>query len=423
MQQLLSPFLAAAVFFSSFILSPSSFSSDWPEFRGPTKDGHSDAVGLPVAWSKVRNVVWKTALPGKAWSSPIVVGSRIYLTNAVAAKNEANPRDARSLRVLALNAADGKVAWDTEVFSVADPSGAGGHQKNSFASPTPVFADGMIYAHFGHFGTACVDAAGRLVWRTQELAYKPVHGNGGGPVIADDLLIFNCDAEENPFVAALDRATGAVRWKVARDVDAKKKFSFCTPLLIEAAGVRQLISPGSNVVAALNPKDGSEIWRVRYEGYSVVPRPVYAQGLIFLSTGFDRPVVLAIRPDGRGDVTETHVAWRMEKQAPHTPSMLVVGPDLFLVADKGLVTCADAKTGAIHWQERVAGPCSASPLHAEGRIYIQDEKGVGHVIKAARRLERVATNDLGEPTLASYAVSGKNLIIRTQGAVYCIGNR
>ena len=203
---------------------------------------------------------------------------------------------------------------------------------------------------------------GRVIWKTQELAYKPVHGNGGCPVIVDDLLIFNCDAQEKPSIAALDKATGKVRWQVPRETDAKKTFSFCTPLLIEVNGVKQLISPGSNVVSALNPKDGSEIWRVRYDGYSVVPRPVFAHGLIFMSTGFDRPVALAIRPDGKGDVTDTHVAWKMEKQAPHTPSMLVVGDDLFMVADKGLVTCADAKTGAIHWQERVAGPCSASPL-------------------------------------------------------------
>jgi outer membrane protein assembly factor BamB len=410
--------------FSSLVLSPSSFSSSaWPEFRGPTKDGHSDATRLPLEWSPEKNVVWKTPLPGKAWSSPIVAGGRIYLTNAVAAKDESDPHDARSLRVLALDAANGKVVWDTEVFVIADPSGSGGHHKNSFASPTPVFDNGMIYAHFGHFGTACVDAGGKVMWRTQELAYKPVHGNGGCPVVVDDLLIFNADAQENPFIAALDKATGKLRWRVPRESDAKKKFSFCTPLLIEVGGARQLITPGSNVVSALNPGDGSEIWRVRYEGYSVVPRPVYAQGLVFLSTGFDRPVALAIRPDGKGDVTDSHVAWKMEKQVSHTPSMLVVGDDLFMVADKGLVTCADAKTGAVHWQERVAGPCSASPLYAGGRIYIQDEKGAGYVIKAARQLELLATNDLGEPTLASYAVSGENLIIRTQGAVYCIGNR
>lgn len=415
--------IVATVIFSSFILPTSSFSSDWAEFRGPTKDGHSDAKGLPLSWSTVKNVVWKTLLPGKAWSSPIVAGGRIYLTNAVAASNETDPKDARSLRVLVLDAANGKIIWDAEIFAVTDPAGYGVHHKNSHASSTPIHEDGRIYAHFGHFGTACLDANGKLIWKTQELAYKPVHGNGGSPVIADDLLIFNCDSEDKPFVAALDKTTGKVRWRVPRDSDAKKTFSFCTPLLIEVNGVKQLISPGSNIVSALNPKDGKEIWRVHYEGYSVVPRPVYAHGLVFMSTGFDRPVALAIKPDGRGDVTDTHVVWRMEKQVPHTPSMLVVGDDIFMVADKGLVTCADAKTGAIHWQERVSGPCSASPLYADGRIYIQDEKGDGFVIQAARQLKPLATNNLGEPTLASYAVSGNNLIIRTQGAVYCIGHR
>ena len=417
----MSPLRSCTLLLSSLILHSSAFSSDWPEFRGPTKDGHSDVKGLPLEWSKEKNVVWKAALPGKAWSSPIVVGNRIYLTNAVAATDEANPHDPRSLRVLALDAASGKLLWDTEIFNVSDPAGPGVHHKNSFASPTPVFEDGKIYVHFGHFGSACVDTEGKVVWKTQELAYKPVHGNGGCPVLAGDLMIFNADAQEMPFIAALEKATGKVRWQKPRESDAKKKFSFCTPLLIEVNGAQQLITPGSNVVQGLDPKTGEEIWRVRYDGYSVVPRPVYAHGLIFMSTGFDRPVALAIRPDGKGDVTDTHIAWKIEKHAPLTPSMLVIGDDLFMVADKGLVSCVEAKTGAIRWQERVAGPCSASPLYAEGRIYIQDEKGTGYVIKASHQLELLATNDLGEPTLASYAVSGKNLIIRTQSAVYCVG--
>lgn len=407
----------------AFWLSLGASAADWTEFRGPTRDGRSDATGLPVSWSRVRNVVWRADLRGKAWSSPVVADDRIYLTNAVAERNESDPRDARSLRVLALDALTGKVLWDQEVFSIHDPQSFGMHRKNSYASPTPVVEGGRIYAHFGHFGTACLDATGRVIWKSRELVYKPVHGNGGCPVLVDDLLIFNCDAEENPFVAALDKGSGRIRWQVPRESDAKKKFSFGTPLPIEVNGRDQVVSPGSNVVSALNPSDGSEIWRVRYDGYSVVPRPVFGHGLVILSTGFDRPVVLAIRPDGAGDVTETHVAWRLDKHAPHTPSPLLSGDELFLVADNGVVTCADARTGAVHWQERVAGPSSASPLLAEGRIYIQDEKGVGHVIKASRRLERLATNDLQEETLASYAVHRNRLLIRTRGALYCIGQR
>jgi outer membrane protein assembly factor BamB len=395
---------------------------DWPEFRGPTKDGLSRARGLPVEWSADKNVVWKTPLPGKAWSSPIVAGDRIYLTNAVAASNENDPHDTRSLRVLALEAATGKVIWDTEIFSVTDPVGAGGsHHKNSFASPTPVYENGRIYAHFGQFGTACVDDQGKVLWKTQENAYRPQHGNGGCPVIVGDLVVFDCDAMQDPFICALDKGTGQVRWKVPRVTDAKKTFSFCTPIVIEVNGVKQLISPGSNEVSGLNPTDGSEIWRVRYDGYSVVPRPVYGHGMIFMSTGFDRATAIAIRPDGKGDITDTNVVWRVDKQAPHTPSMLLVGDDLYMVADKGIVSCLNARTGEPYWQERVAGPCSSSPVYADGRIYVQDERGQGFVLAASHQFQLLATNNLGEPTLASYAVSGKNFIIRTQNAVYSIG--
>lgn len=406
---------------SSFIFSPSSFSSDWPEFRGPTQQGQSTAAGLPTEWSPEKNVVWHNDLPGRAWSSPIVAGGVIYLTNAVGTKDSTDPHDTYSLRLVALQASDGKLIWDKEIFVVEQPHTLGVHGKNSYASPTPVFENDRIYAHFGHFGTACLDVKGNLVWKNQKLAYKPVHGNGSCPVIVDDVLIYNADAAENPFIVALDKATGEVRWKINRESDSKKKFSFCTPLLIDVNGVKQLISPGSNVVSALNPKDGKEIWRVRYEGYSVVPRPIYGNGLIFMSTGFDHAVALAIKPDGKGDVTDTHVAWRADKNAPLTPSMLLVDNDLYMVADNGIVSCLDSKTGEVIWSERVSRQCSASPLYAEGKIYIQDELGVGYVLKAGRKLELLGTNDLKNKSLASYAVSGQHLIIRTQEHLYCIG--
>jgi outer membrane protein assembly factor BamB len=408
-------------FISAFIFPLSSFSEDWPEFRGPTKQGISTATGLPVKWSTTSNIAWKAALPGRAWSSPIVVGDRIYLTNAVGQKDSTDPHDTFSLRVLALNAADGKVLWDTEVFRVESPHTQGVHGKNSYASPTPIHEEGRIYAHFGHFGTACVDDKGSVVWQSNELKYAPVHGNGGCPVLVDDLLIFNADAASSPFVAALDKQDGRVKWKIARTSDAKKKFSFSTPLVIEVSGQKQLITPGSNVVSALNPKNGEEIWRVRYEGYSVVPRPVFGHGLVFLSTGFDQASTLAIRPDGRGDVTDTHVAWTMGKGSPLTPSMLVVGDDLYMVSDAGIVSCVEAKSGKLRWQERVARQTSASPVYADNKIYIQDEQGAGYVLKPGARLELLAKNDLGDKSLASPAVWRDKLLIRTQSALWCIG--
>jgi outer membrane protein assembly factor BamB len=368
--------------------------------------------------------VWKAELPGRAWSSPIVVGDRIFLTNAVGDKDSTDPHDTFSLRVLALNAADGKVIWDTEVFRIENPQTLGVHGKNSYASPTPIFEDGRIYAHFGHLGTACVDENGKLVWKTNELGYKPVHGNGGCPVLVNDLLVFNADAGDAPFIIALDKQTGKVRWKIPRTSDAKKKFSFCTPLVIEVNGEKQIISPGSNVVSALNPKDGSEIWRVRYDGYSVVPRPVFGHGLLYLSTGFDHASALAIRPDGKGDVTDTHVAWKLDKGSPLTPSMLLVDKDIYMVSDQGIVSCVDAVSGTVHWQERVSRVTSASPLYADGKIYIQDELGSGYVLKPnSASLELLARNDLGDKSLASPAVWKDKLLIRTQSALWCIGKK
>lgn len=393
----------------------------WPEFRGPTRQGSSDATGLPVKWSATENIAWKADLPGRAWSSPVVGDGVVYLTNAVGAKDSTDPHDTFSLRVMALSATDGKVIWDREVFTIKDPHTFGIHGKNSYASPTPVLEGDRIYAHFGHFGTACLSTKGEVQWKNQQVTYSPVHGGGACPVLVDDLLIFPADAASNPFVVALDKRTGKMKWKTDRTAGAKKTFSFSTPLVIEVKGEKQLITPGSNVVSALNPKDGREIWKVSYEGYSVVPRPIYAQGLVFLSTGYDKPTGLAIRPDGKGDVTGTHVVWRMEKGAPLTPSMLAVGEDLFSVADNGIVSCFEAKTGKLFWQERVARATSASPLYADGKIYIQDELGNGYVIKASRQLELLSTNALGQKSLASYAVNGRQFLIRTQNALYCVG--
>lgn len=398
---------------------------DWPEFRGPRAQGQSAATGLPTKWGPTENVVWKAAVAGSGWSSPVVVGEKIYLTTAVPTGGQEVPDVDRSLRGICLNAADGKVVWDKEVFVQKAADAPKIHKKNSHASPTVVADAGKIYAHFGHQGTACLDGTtGDVVWSTREFAYKPVHGNGGSPVVVDDLLIFNADAAVEPSVLALEKATGKLKWKFARQSDAKSKFSFCTPLLIEVNGVRQLITPGSGVVNALDPLTGKEIWHVNYGmGYSVVPRPIFAHGLIFLSTGYDSPIAMAIKPDGKGDATATHVAWQITKRAPHNPSMVVVGDLLYMVADNGIMSCIEPKTGKVVWEERTTGPISASLLAGGGNIYLQDEVGLGVVVKPGRMHQIIAKNDLKERSLASYGVVGNDLLIRTQGALYRIGKR
>ena len=400
-------------------LSNNVAAADWPEFRGSNAQGQSEATNLPLTWSPTAGIAWKAAVAGVGWSSPVVIGERIYLTSALPIGGVEDPKADRSLHALALDAATGKPVWDVEIFTATSPRM---HRKNSHASPTPVYEEGKLYVHFGHLGTACLDAVtGKTIWATQEFAYSPVHGAGSSPVLFEDLLIFSADAETDPKVIALDKTTGKQRWAFARQSEAKKKFSFCTPLLIDVNGQKQLISPGSGVVNALNPKDGTEIWRCYYDqGYSVVPRPVYAHGMVYVSSSYDKPVLLAIKVNGKGDVTGTHVAWTIDKAVPHNPSMAVIGDELYFVADNGILTCADAKTGQIHYSERCTGPISASLLVADGKLYLQDEKGLGVVVKPGKTFQILAQNNLDERSLASYAVIGSDLLIRTEGNLYRI---
>jgi outer membrane protein assembly factor BamB len=326
-----------------------------------------------------------------------------------------------SLRALCFDSATGRLLWNTEVFTATESGALPVHNKNSPASPTAVVEGDHVYVHFGPHGTACLDRTGRILWRNDGLRYDPVHGNGGSPILVDDKLIFHADGARDPFVVALNKKTGDVAWKVPRTADVRQTFSFCTPLLISVDGKRQVISPGSGAVSALDPNDGREFWRVRYgNGYSVVPRPVFGNGLLFIATGFNRADLLAIRPDGQGDVTDSHVVWRTTKGAPLTPSVVVVGDEVYAVSDMGIASCFDAKTGKVHWQERIEGNYSASPLAAEGRIYFQNETGTGVVIQAGREFSKLATNKLEERTLASYAVAENAFFIRTEQNLYRI---
>lgn len=412
-----------AVFFAALLAlsARTSAADDWPQFRGPTGQGTSEAADSPVEWGPNKNVVWKAPVPGAGWSSPVVGGGKVYLTTAAGPGGSA--KGPVSLWAVCLDAATGKVLWDTEVFKPDQNAVRAKHAKNSPASATPVLTADRLYVHFGHLGTAALDPAGKVVWRQTGITYQPVHGNGGSPALVGDVLIFTCDGGQNPFVAGLDANTGDIKWKTPRNTPARKPFSFSTPLAIDVGGAKQVICPGSGFVAAYDPATGREQWRVGYgEGYSVVPRPVFANGLLILSSGFDQPVLYAIKPDGaKGDATRTNVAWTMRKGAPNTPSPLVVGDEVYVVSDQGVATCADAKTGQERWTHRLNGGFSASPVYAAGRVYFQNEAGVGYVVKAGKTFEQVAQNDLGEPSLASYAVADGALFIRTEKHLWRVG--
>jgi len=403
----------------TLLFTPLSASEDWSEFRGPGGQGHSNAKNVPVKWGASNNIAWRSDLPGIGWSSPIIVGSRIYLTTAIPEQ-----KDNYTLHALCVNAADGKILWDVEVFGKQEGKPARMHKKNSHASPSPIFGDGKVYVHFGHDGTACLNADdGEVIWKQTELRYSPVHGNGGSPIIVDDYLIFSCDGSQDPFIVALEKNSGKIAWKTSRDVEVERKFSFSTPLLIDVNGKRQLISPASGAVIAYNPSDGKELWRFDYEeGYSVVPRSLYAHGLIYVCSGFNRANLIAIRPDGKGDVTKTHLAWKYSKAVPKESTPIIVDDFLYMNDDKGVATCLDAKTGNVIWQERLTKRSySASPIYVGGLIYFHDSEGVTTIIKPGQKLEVVATNDIGEPGLCSFAVTDGSLLIRTDSTLYRIG--
>ncbi|MFO0812235.1 MAG: PQQ-binding-like beta-propeller repeat protein [Gemmatales bacterium] len=407
------PLLMVAV---AFLIIPSSHAEDWPEFRGPTHQGHYPGK-LPREWSEQKNVLWTAEVPGKGWSSPVIRAGRIYLTSAVPSENE----EQQLLRCLCLDASTGKTLWDTELFKQDEDKAPKIHSKNSHASPTPLVTAEHVYVHFGHMGTACLNLTGKVVWKNNEYRYKPVHGNGGSPCLVNDHLIFSCDGDDLQAVIALDARTGATRWKVDRKANPGKRFSFGTPLAIEIQGKTQVICPGSDVVMALDPATGAEFWRLRYKGYSQIPRPLYANGLLYICTGYDSPQVLAIKPDGKGDVTDTHLIWKVTRNAPNTPSPVIVGDDFYMVADNGVFTCLNARNGEQRWQGRLTGGYSASLLAAGGVIYALNEQGTCFIIEPGTQFKQPEKNSITGQTLASLAAWDGKLLLRTDERLYCIG--
>jgi outer membrane protein assembly factor BamB len=380
---------------------------EWPQFRGPAGDGHARQQGLPLTWSESENIVWKLPIAGLGWSSPVIRDEKIWLTTAL--------DDGRSLRAVCVDAPAGKILKDVEVFQVDPPLPV--HRKNSHASPTPILHEDRVYVHFGDNGTACLDDDGGIVWRTNGLKYAHGHGPAGSPVLYRDLLIASCDGTDVQYVVALDKNTGEIRWKT----DRTGSMAYSTPLVINVAGLDQLVSTGGEWVVAYDPATGEELWRARYPGgYSNVPRPVFGKGLVFVAAGYDTPWLYAIRPDGRGDVTGSHVEWKLQKGAPLNPSPLLAGDELYLVSDNGIASCLDAVTGSAHWVGRLPGNYSASPLLADERIYLTNETGVTTVIAPGREFKELATNTVDGRTLASLAVAGRAIYLRTDSHLYRI---
>ena len=408
------------LFFLSLLFATPCIAEDWPQFRGPSGQGHSISESLPLSWSESENIAWKVLIPGDGWSSPVTSRGRVFLTTATPTDGEKSK--ARSLRALCLDAASGKILWDVEVFRQAG-NGIQIHKKNSHASPTPIVRGDQLFVHFGPMGTACLSTGGELIWKNNDLTFAPTHGNGGSPALLDDTLVFTCDGKDQQFVAALSASTGELKWKTDRRAEVQKGFSFCTPTFIKVDGATQVVCPGSGAVVAYDPRTGNEIWSVNYgEGYSVVPRPVYGSGLVFVSSCYDSASLYAIDPSGKGDVTESHVKWTLDRGVPKTPSMLLVGDELYFVDDGGVASCVDARTGEPHWKKRLGGKYSASLFYGAGRIYFLSEDGKTTVVEPGREFKALATNEIAgnERTFASLAVVDNAILLRSENHLYRI---
>ena len=412
--------LAAVVAFTCLAIVNTCRAGDWTEFRGPGGQGHADVTGLPTSWSETENIAWKVEIAGNGWSSPVVGGNRIYLTAAVSI---ADSDKQQSLRVICLDGRDGSEIWSREAFQQTDEEKVQIHKKNSHASSSPILDGDRLYVHFGPHGTACLDLKGNILWRQTELNYKPVHGNGGSPALADDMLVICCDGSNARFVVGLNKSDGKEVWRTEREFEPSRGFSFCTPAIIEAGGRQQAICPGSGGVFSYDPKTGEQLWRVQYgEGYSVVPRPVVGHGLVYVCSGFGDGQLFAIDPTGSGDVTETHVQWKVKKGVPKSPSILLVGTEIYMSDDGGIGTCVDALTGELIWQNRLGRGCSASPTFADGHIYFQMENGETVVLNPGLEYDEVSKNMLGEDsrTFASFSFVDKAILLRSETHLYRI---
>ncbi|MCB1092300.1 MAG: PQQ-binding-like beta-propeller repeat protein [Verrucomicrobiae bacterium] len=418
----------------------------WPQFRGPGGNGVASADGVPVKWSETENLAWKTELPGKGWSSPVVTaGGKIWLTTAIEVQatdeekvkllTEAgeDPKQFKSrqiaknviLQALEVDLETGRLERRLDLITVENPDAI--HALNSYASPTPVLEGDRLYCHFGTFGTVCLDTAtGGEIWRQR---FPLVHnvGPGSSPHLDGDRLILICDGVDTQYVTALDKRSGDVLWRTDRPAmraeKGDQKKAYCTPIsLTDRNGRAQVVCMGSQWLVSYDPATGRELWRLDHgNGFSVVPRPVYdpATGLVIFATGFGKPQLWAVDPTGSGDITQTDlVRWKEAKRGPAKPSPLVVGAEVYVMEDGGIASCLDAATGAVHWSERAGGNYSASPLHADGKIYFCSQEGKVTVIAPGQTWQVLAENQLDGQLMASPVALDGTLLIRSDTALY-----
>ena len=413
----------------------------WPEWRGPQGSGVSQAVNLPTSWSETSHIAWRVIVPGHGWSVPVIGNQQVWVTTGIdqpASEKDATRRrkastnsqpltvsDSVSLRAVGLDLATGKLLHNKEVLSQSTPQMI--HRENSYATPTPILDNNRLYCHYGPYGIACLDLnTQKVIWENRSLQVKHENGPGSSPILWKNLLIIHCDGIDQQYIVALNTADGKPVWKTARsgkpheDVQMRKAYS--TSLIVDIDGTQQVVSPAADWVYGYDPRSGKELWKLSYGklGFSNAPRPIAGHGLVYVCTGYMKSELMALRLSGRSETSAPEVAWRFKRGVPNVSSPLLVGDAIYFASDNGIATCIDAKSGKLHWSQRIGKRFWASPLYADGRIYFFDYDGVTTVIQPGISFHKLAVNRLDGTLLTSAAVVDGSLLLRTSQALYCI---
>lgn len=390
--------------------------NEWPQFRGPDGQGIAPSADPPITWNEQENIVWKTPIHGRGWSSPVIWGDQLWMGTA--------SEDGKEMFAVCVDRNDGHVIHDLPLFRNEKPDEI--HVTNSYASPTPVIEAGRVYIHFGSYGTACLDTAdGHVIWERRDLPCNHWRGPGSSPILFENLMIVHYDGYDFQYIAALNKENGETVWKKDREIaflstDGDMRKAYSTPLVIDANGRLQLISTCANGALAYDPRTGEVLWKVHFENHSATARPLFDGQYVYLNTGFSKADLWAVRPDGSGDVTDTNVIWKRSKSVGSQPSQLLVDGLIYLVHDAGVASCIDAATGEEVWLKRLGGNYASSPIYAGGRIYLCSQEGDTLVLQPGREFKELAKNKLDDGCMASPAAVGKSLFLRTKTHLYRI---
>lgn len=422
------PFFFASL--CAFFLALSA-RADWPQLRGPYGNGHvsvendTNIAGFPLHWSETENVKWKTQIPDRGWSTPVIMDGQVWLTTAT--------EDGHDFFAICVDAETGKIQFAKKLFHADNPEPLG-NPVNCYATPSPVIESGRVYIHFGSYGTACLDTrTARVLWQRTDLRCRHYRGPSSSPVLFQNLLILTFDGIDLQYVTALDKNTGKTVWKTDRSAvwndagvrvtapgDQRKGHS--TPLIAMIDGKALLLSSGAKSAYCYEPLTGRELWKIHYPDFSPAPVPMYEGGLVYFVSGVGKTELIAVKPGGEGDVTDSNIVWRLRPHVGRFSSPIYVDGLIYTAAEESFVSCIDATNGQPVWTERLGGRFYASPIYADGHLYFFDEDGMTKVLKPGRTCEVVATNSLADGFMSSPAASGKAFYLRTTSNLYRIEN-